>query len=148
MGGAGGAPSPAPFGLGSEFARSLSFPLRGYPEGVQRGDRAVSASAEYRFPLALVERGYRVLPVFLDRVWGDVFADAGTAWCAGACPLLTSPSTAPRPLASVGGELGVDLTTGYFVGMTLRGGVALPLRAAPRVPAGEPELYLRFGRSF
>ena len=150
LGGTGGAPSPAPFGLGSEFARSLTFPVRGYPEGAQRGDRAVSASAEYRFPLALVERGYRLLPVFLDRLWGDVFADAGTAWCEGACPLLTSPPTAPRPLVSVGGELGVELTTGYFIGATLRGGVAVPLRAVPAAGGRrpEPEVYLRFGRSF
>lgn len=141
-GGASGGSAPIPLDLGS----GLSFPVRGYPEGVQEGSRAFAASAEYRFPLLLVERGYRLLPVFLDRVWGDLFVDAGAAWCPGACErgFRNAPREA-RPLASVGAELNVEGSVGYFLPLPLRLGVALPLRDPS---AGRPQLYLRVGRSF
>ncbi|HEX2093656.1 MAG TPA: hypothetical protein VHG28_14720, partial [Longimicrobiaceae bacterium] len=153
VGGTGGGPGPVPLAFDLAPGGSLTFPVRGYEPGTQRGDRALSATAEYRVPLALVERGFRLLPVFLDRVWGDVFADAGGAWCPGECERgFRSAPRRLRPLYSVGAELGVDATVGYFVGMTLRGGVAVPLSEVsiaggmPRRPS--PELYLRFGRSF
>lgn len=149
VGGAGGAPSPLP---GLELGGSPTFPVRGYAEAAQSGNRAFSATAEYRFPVALVERGVRLLPVFLDRVWGDLFADVGAAWCADTCDgRLPNAPTAPRPLWSVGGELGVDFTLGYFVDLRLRGGVAVPLSTVGTGAGAarpDPELYLRFGRSF
>lgn len=152
-GGASGAAAPVSGGVDFQLGSTLTFPVRGYPEAVQYGNRAVSASAEYRFPLALVERGIGLAPVFLDRLWGDVFADAGGAWCPGACErgFAGAPSSFD-PLYSVGAELGADLTVGYFVGLTLRGGVAVPLSGTPVAGGGSvragPELYLRFGRSF
>ncbi|MDQ3556912.1 MAG: hypothetical protein M3409_09060, partial [Gemmatimonadota bacterium] len=118
------------------------------PEGSQRGDRAASATAEYRFPLALVERGMGTAPFFLDRLWGDVFVDAGGAWCDAACGRFIGAPERPRPLASVGAELGVDLDVGYHAGVALRGGLALPLRAAAPGEGRPAQLYLRFGRSF
>ncbi|HEV2150117.1 MAG TPA: hypothetical protein VGR37_22155 [Longimicrobiaceae bacterium] len=152
VGGSSGAPSPLPSALEVDLGNTLTFPVRGYAESTQRGNRAFSATAEYRFPVALVERGFAVVPVFLDRVWGDVFADAGGAWCPGACdPRFGAVSRTLDPLYSVGAELAADFTFGYFVGLTLRGGMAIPLREAPGPrgrPAGSPEFYLRFGRSF
>jgi hypothetical protein len=152
-GGASGTAAPVSAGVDFQLGSSLTFPVRGYPEAVQYGDRAFSATAEYRFPLALVERGAGLVPLFLDRVWGDVFADAGGAWCPGACQrgFRGAPSTL-EPLYSVGAELGVDLSVGYFAGLTLRGGVALPLSEVPAAGGGarRPDLqgYLRVGRSF
>lgn len=149
VGGTGGGPSPFPLAidLGSG---SLTYPLRGYPGGIQAGDRAVSASTEYRFPLRLVERGYRLAPLWLDRLWGDAFADAGAAWCGTAeCRArFRAPLTSPRPLYSVGAELGVDFSAGYYLGSTLRAGVAVPLRELPGSGRPNPVAYLRFGRSF
>lgn len=148
-GAAGGAASVSP-GVDLRLGSSLTFPVRGYPQGAQTGTRAVSATAEYRFPLALVERGVGVLPVFLDRLWGDVFADGGSAWCPGVCERgFLGGAGELDPIYSVGAELGADLTVGYFAGLVLRGGVAVPLREA-RDGTGRPgpELYLRFGRSF
>jgi hypothetical protein len=152
VGGASGEGS-LPLGVDVDLGRNLAFPLRGYREGVQFGDRAFSASAEYRFPLALVERGFRVLPFFLDRLWGDVFVDAGGAWCTRDCErLYRGQPRSPDPLYSVGAELGADFTAGYFVDLRLRGGVAVPLSALPVQGGGsarpDPRLYLRFGRSF
>lgn len=145
----GGVASPLSAGLG--IGGELDFPVRGYGEGSQLGDRAVAGSLEYRFPIALVERGYRLFPLFLDRLWGTAFADGGAAWCLDDCPAVLSPSRDARPLYSVGAELGADLTVFYHGGLQLMGGVALPLSEVGP-PEGrvrpDPEFYIRFGRSF
>jgi hypothetical protein len=123
-----------------------SFPVRGYESGEQRGNRALAAGAEYRAPLLLVERGVRLLPFNLERVWGDIFADAGAAWCAGSCDrgvFLNQPAR-PTPLYSVGAELATELVLGYALPVTLRAGLAVPLRPTPLTPR-EPVLYLRVG---
>ncbi|HEX6040516.1 hypothetical protein [Longimicrobium sp.] len=146
-GGGVGAPLSAGLGIGGE----LDFPVRGYGEGAQFGDRAVAGSVEYRFPIALVERGYRLVPLFLDRVWGTAFADGGAAWCLDDCPTVLSPQREGRPVFSVGAELGGDLTIFYFGGVQVMGGVALPLsevRATTGDYRPDPELYVRFGRAF
>ena len=140
-----------PLGAGLGIGGELDFPVRGYPEGSQYGDRAVAGSLEYRFPIALVERGHRLLPVFLDRVWGTAFADGGAAWCLDDCPRVLAPDRDARPVFSVGAELGVDLTLFYHGGQVLMGGVAVPLSEVPvqdRMERPTPEFYVRFGRSF
>jgi hemolysin activation/secretion protein len=55
--------------------------IRGTPDGVQSGSRAVTVSAEYRWPMFAPSRGLGLFPAFLDRVSGSIFADAGHAWC-------------------------------------------------------------------
>ncbi|CAN5368823.1 hypothetical protein BH24GEM3_BH24GEM3_23460 [soil metagenome] len=151
VGGISGTAVPFPLGFGVE-ATGRTFPIRGYPAGVQRGDRALAATAEYRFPLLLVERGVRTLPVFLDRFWGDLFVDAGTAWCAEATcrqRFLSDPSDleSPRPLFSAGAEANVAFTTGFSAPFVLRGGVAMPLTRVDAARA-RPQLYLTAGYSF
>ena len=145
----GGIASPLSAGLG--IGGELDFPVRGYAEGSQLGDRAVAGSVEYRFPIALVERGYRLIPLFLDRVWGTAFADGGAAWCLDDCPAVLSPVREAQPLYSVGAELGADLRVLFHGGVQLMGGVAFPLSEVgppeSRVRPN-PELYVRFGRSF
>lgn len=147
-GGASGVGSPAP--LDPELFGSAAFPVRGYAPGVQTGNRAIAATLEYRFPIALVDRGVGLLPVFLKAVHGDLFADAGGAWCAAAaddCTLrLGAAPTRFTPLASLGAELGVDLTLGYAADLPLRVGVGVPLRSAPATTPAR--IYLRLGRSF
>lgn len=144
LGGAGGtAALPSEIGTVS----TSSYPVRGYPAGAQRGNRVASASAEYRFPLALVERGFRLLPVGLDRIWGDVFLDAGTAWCAGACgvPGQIPAPTQPNPLVSAGAEALFHLRLGYLSDLPLRFGAALPFHGEARF---DPHFYFRIGRLF
>ncbi len=141
----------SPLGAGLGIGGELDFPVRGYREGSQLGDRAVAGSLEYRFPIALVERGYRLLPFFLDRLWGTAFVDGGAAWCLDDCPRVLAPERDAKPVFSVGAELGADLRLFYFGGLELMGGVALPLSELEI--AGErfrpdPEVYVRFGRSF
>jgi len=119
--------SASPLSTFVQLSNRLDLPVRGYPEGTQRGDRAVAATAEYRFPLVLVERGYRVLPVYLDRLWGAVFTDAGTAWCVESCEVGGERFGDPRPAVSVGAELGINLSILYSPPFPLRFGFGVPL---------------------
>lgn len=128
-------------------AREL-LPVRGFPEDTRFGTRGWSGSVEYRAPLALVGRGYRLWPLFLDRISAAVFLDAGDAWC-------TSGEIAARrcleiwhsdgeTLVGAGGEAAVDIAVFFDFPVRLRGGVGFPLRG----PASEPRFYFRFGPSF
>lgn len=119
---------------------SYFLPVRGYPEGVRAGRLAWAASAEYRFPLFLVNRGLGLFPLHLDRVHGGLFADAGNAWG----PELGLPGyDQPRldPVWSVGGEVTARLLLLFDLPLALRVGVAFP-------EAGHPNWYLRLGPSF
>jgi Tol biopolymer transport system component len=141
-----------PLGTGTGLGSSPDLFVRGYASDAQIGDRAAAATAEWRFPIALVERGYRLVPVFLNRVWGTAFVDAGSAWCVQGCdPQIAKLFDRPDPLVSAGAELGTDLFVGMNVGMQLRGGFAVPLRAADTVLGNarpKPKFYLTVGQSF
>src|SRR5207237_259437 len=107
----------APQGVNVFFAPTLSatraFPLRGYASGELRGQRAAAGSVEYRVPLALVGRALGHLPVGVDRVWLNLFADAGDAWAPGASPRLTR-------LRSAGVELASRMTVSYDFPLSVR----------------------------
>jgi hypothetical protein len=64
-----------------------------------------------------VERGYRVYPVFLDRLSLRLSADAGSAWNGDA--LLHGPVD-----IGLGAELVVESVIGYGLLLDLRAGVA------------------------
>ncbi|MBI4519566.1 MAG: PD40 domain-containing protein, partial [Gemmatimonadetes bacterium] len=96
LGGAAGTPEPVT-GLGLFGGTRLLFPLRGYSRAARLGNRVWSASAEYRVPIWLAHRGSGLRPLYLDRVFGSLFVDAGNAW---------GPSDAPsEALISTGAEL-------------------------------------------
>ncbi len=120
----------------------LLFPVRGYQSGDRFGRIAWSASAEYRFPLLLIDRGLGAWPLAVDRVQGTLFADAGNAW---GPRLGFAGYENPRrsTLASVGAELTTDVLTFWTNGLLLRGGVAFPL-----VYRTGAQLYFRVGLSF
>ncbi|HEY0015926.1 MAG TPA: hypothetical protein VGC13_06390 [Longimicrobium sp.] len=151
LGGLTGGSVGLPLGTGLGIGGELDFPVRGYPEAAQRGDRAVAASVEYRHPIALVERGYRLVPLFLDKVWASAFADGGAAWCLDDCPRVLTPSRDASPIFSVGAELAGELTVFFFGDVMLVGGIAVPLNEIeisgnPSRP--NPAGYIRLGRSF
>jgi len=128
LGGAGGdVPPQGAFRLGGEAPGDIgydlddhSLPLRGYPPNTLRGERAVLAGLEYRFPLLDVGRGGVSLPFFLRRLHGALFVDAGEAWDDGAF-------SAGEMRAGVGAELRLDLYFSYFLPMTVHLGVAAGL---------------------
>ena len=135
-------------GFGLFGGSSYSFPVRGYQNGERAGRLAWSATVEYRFPIARVNRGLGLFPLHLEQVSGDLFADAGNSWgpeVGEAEPRFHNP---PRVgLASVGAELTADLLALFATSLPLRFGVALPLLdASGRGTA--PLFYVRLGSSF
>ncbi len=54
--------------------------LRGYGPNTMVGDQYHLVSAEYRAPLLWFERGTATFPVYLRRLYGALFADAGDAF--------------------------------------------------------------------
>jgi Tol biopolymer transport system component len=155
LGGASGSPEALlpGYALGGS---GIFLPVRGYAEGARRGTTAWSASAEYRLPVALIGRGYRLMPVFLDRLSASAFLDAGDAWCTAEQDQLFSdctrwsgdhgatPAFALQTLASAGAELSLDAAFFFGPPVRLRGGFAFPFTG----PYGGARAYFRLGPSF
>ncbi|OGR31681.1 MAG: hypothetical protein A2005_09875 [Desulfuromonadales bacterium GWC2_61_20] len=90
-----------------------TLPLRGYPVNVLRGQRALLATLEYRFPLLNIERGVGNGPFFFRRLHGATFVEAGNAFDDGGADV--------GDFRSAGGlEARLDLDAGYFLPLTLR----------------------------
>jgi len=117
----------------------LLLPVRGYAPSSRAGRWAWAGSAEYRFPVALVNRGLGAWPLHFDRVLGTLFADAGNAW---------GPGPTPRGLASVGAEVTVQLLGFFRNELQLRTGVAVPLLASGPGRDEGPQVYVRAGLPF
>lgn len=96
-----------------------AFVLRGYPPGAFFGRQYNLANLEYRFPIAIIERGVSTLPFLLRTLAGTVFCDYGGAY---------DEIDAKDPLRAyhvgLGGELSLAFTLGYFLDTGLRFGVA------------------------
>jgi Tol biopolymer transport system component len=123
------------FGFGFNYGAGDFYPVRGYSEGVQFGDRIVATSLEYRLPLILVGRGYGLWPLFLDRLSASVFVDAGSAWF---------DTDDIEVIASAGTELSVDLGANYSAVYRFRLGFAVPFDRT----LGDPTVYLATGIAF
>lgn len=125
--------------FGGEF---IFFPLRGYPTAARFGRYAWAATAEYRFPIALINRGVGAWPLHFDRVVGSLFVDAGNAWGPD-----VSASGFRNPLGSaltsVGAEVTTELLVLFDVVTRVRVGVAAPLVESPGA-----SVYVRVGLPF
>ena len=122
--------------------RFVFYPVRGFDTSRRFGRYAWSASAEYRFPLWLVNRGLGAWPLHFDRAVGSIFFDTGNAW--GAPPTTTGSQNLRRAaLASFGAEITTEVLALYNVEVRLRTGLAVPL-----VEGGGVRMYLRFGLPF
>jgi Tol biopolymer transport system component len=145
VGGASGGNVPVQF---VDLGHGLLFPVRGYSTASRWGRYAWTASAEYRFPLRLVNRGWGLFPWHVDWLAGTVFVDGGNAWG----PELGVPgfqNPMGDPLASVGGELVVRSLAFWSQILDLRLGVALPLlEVEPGRGTHGPHGYLRLGMAF
>lgn len=139
VGGASGVPESLT-GLSLYGGSPIFFSVRGYATGSRAGRQAWTASGEYRFPLRLVHRGLGAWPLYLGRVVGALFADAGDAWDPGGEGFL---SPGRSPLVSVGAEIGAEIVALYDFGLFTRVGVANPLAGGV-----EPSVYLRIGVPF
>src|SRR5436309_53793 len=117
------------------------FPVRGYRGGELLGERAATLSVEYRLPLALVGTPFGHLPFGADKLWLNLFGDAGDAWDAGQAPRLTR-------LRSAGAELAGDFTISYDFLLQVRLGVAAPLADPPSGAARRPHVYMGLASDF
>ena len=127
--------------FGSSLGATRTFPVRGYGNGELRGRRVATGSVEYRLPLALVGRSLGHLPFGADKLWLNLFSDAGDAWNPGAAPQLTR-------LRSAGLELAGDVTVSYDFPLQLRLGVAEPLADPPSGGARRLQVYLALASDF
>lgn len=118
-----------------------AFVLRGYPPGAYVGTEYLLETAEYRFPLLKPDRGVSTLPLFLQRIDGNVFLDYGGAFNALRLHevnlfqngyLIDSPDMH----AAIGGELWFGATLGYVISTQFRLGYAYGLSAGA-VPGGQ-----------
>jgi WD40-like Beta Propeller Repeat/Omp85 superfamily domain len=89
--------------------------LRGYPPFILTGGSKLLMNAEYRFPILNLDRGLSTLPVFLNRISGNVFFDYGGAFD----DFRTSVFK-----VGAGAEAWFDLLLGYNLGFTFRLGYA------------------------
>jgi len=108
--------------------------LRGYPGAAFRGNQYALGSAEYRFPIADLDRGIALLPVYLRRIHAAVFADVGEA-----ADHLALDRLAP----SAGAELDLDTLLAYQLPFTFRLGLARGLARR-----GITSAYLLLGGSY
>ena len=127
-----------------------TFGVRGYPAGAEQGIRAYSAALEYRAPLFAPSRGFRFIPVFIDRTSLTIFGETGRAYCpevvtGGVCRPVDVSNPA---MTSTGAEFNVD--TGLLLDLQarFRMGVAFPLTNRERLGASSAQFYATFGTSF
>ncbi len=130
-----------PDGALFDIVRTNSAVLRGYPQdGGSRADeftgrRFAVANAEYRFPLAHPQRGYRLLPVFVRHVHAAAFVDAAQAW--------SRAFRLEDVKTGAGAALGADLVVGHALPLTVTAGLARGFSAG-----GDTQGYFRLGLSY
>jgi hypothetical protein len=112
-----------------EDAFDRDFAVRGIPENALVGDRLGRAGLSWRFPLGLPEWAPWTLPLFLEKLHGNLFAEGAGVRVAG---------DRVKHVAGGGAELGTDLVVGYYLPITVRFGVARGLG-----DRGETQFYVR-----
>jgi hypothetical protein len=130
-----------------------TFGVRGYPTSAEQGIRAYSGSVEYRAPLANPVRGFRFIPLLLDKASLSLFGETGRAFCpmasaASATSVCGIASSTNPVMASVGGELNIDTSIQLDLPARLRFGIAFPLANQAELRASRAQLYGTFGASF
>lgn len=113
------------------------YALRGYPADLTslRGNRLLMMSAEWRFPLKRLERGWMAPPMGVRQLWGALFLDAGDGWY--------DEGGQPSWKTGAGVELIIDSNIFYLLDFSLRLGYAHGFNQG-----GEEQIYLRLGSSF
>ena len=111
--------------------------VRGFDDD-RRGPHAVVANLDYRLPLWQIQRGIGTWPIFVRRLHGAVFADAGQAW--------RREFRSSEARVSFGIELSADTVLGYGLPVTLTAGAAWRHDGAVDRQSGA--VFARVGRAF
>ncbi|HEV7838122.1 MAG TPA: hypothetical protein VGO75_08670 [Gemmatimonadaceae bacterium] len=129
-----------------------TFGVRGYPVSAEQGIRAYTGTVEYRAPLAAPSRGFRFIPVFIDKISLALFGEAGRAFCPasvdttnGVCRVGDVRNPMMR---SAGFELNLDTGLQLDLQARMRLGLAFPLANRQAVGASRAQAYTSFGASF
>ncbi len=88
------------------------FPLRGYGQRFSQGSYVTTATLEYKEPLTYLYKGFGTKPLFLEKLYGSVFIDAGEVWDKDRSFKLDELKSA------IGLELKLDITLGYWAKLT------------------------------
>lgn len=122
--------------------------LRGYDAVLANtGNKIGILSAEYRFPIAEVNRGLWTLPFYLDRVYGAVGYEAANVWDS---PFMSDGSfRLDRTLHGASLELRSQLSLWRYIKTDMRIGVAQGLSTpAGGIVAPSTQLIFGFGNAF
>jgi hypothetical protein len=128
-----------------------TFGVRGYPVSAERGIRAYTGTIEYRAPLSAPSRGFRFIPIFIDKTSFTLFGEAGRAYCPSGVPTdgICRVGDASNPvMRSAGAELNVETGLQLDLQATMRFGFAFALADRERVGASRAQAYVTFGASF
>jgi hypothetical protein len=117
-----------------------AFAMRGYPRG-GAFTRAFTGVVELRVPLALVSRGLRRMPLFLDKISVSGYGEIGGGWLEGEDPDLVS-------LRDIGAEVVLDGGLIQDYPLRVRAGAAVPLTGGLGVSANQVRWYLALGAAF
>lgn len=128
----------APAGGVLDFDADAISLLRGFESNAFAGSRVALVNADYRWPFARPERGYKTWPLFLHSAHAAVFADLGHAW--------SGQFDGSDVKASLGGELSADVVVGYSLRLTLAAGGAWGHDAQRRTD--HATVYVRVGHAF
>ncbi|HUR35793.1 MAG TPA: hypothetical protein VM032_18445 [Vicinamibacterales bacterium] len=101
------------------------------------GRRMIVGNAEYRFPIARIERGRGTWPLLLRTAHAALFADAAQ--------VVDSELSGAVWARALGGELSVDAVAGYSLPFSATAGVAW---AGHRPGPAGLSAYMRLGRAF
>jgi hypothetical protein len=120
------------------FFNKRDYSLRGYSEGHVElaGKNMRLLSAEYRFPISRIERGWMIPPIGINQLHGTLFYDAGGVWDYGSGP--------DHYYTGAGFELDADLDVFY----NLRLRTSLGFAKGFDKTLGENKVYLRIGSEF
>ena len=122
-----------------------TFPVRGFPSGVEQGIYAATGSLEYRVPISQLSRGPGFWPVFLDRISVSAFGDAGASWTPGDGTGATLSSSL---IASAGAEASLNLGVLYDNPYIFRLGLAVPVVNRSGQDVAPVSVYVQLGYSF
>ncbi|MDA8138424.1 MAG: hypothetical protein M0036_07175 [Desulfobacteraceae bacterium] len=113
------------------------FPLRGFANSFLDAGQAATLGIETFWPLASLQSGYKMVPLFLRNISIGTFADSGFA---------SQHLSSDEILASAGFELitGMELAWGYMA--DFRMGWAWPLRKPADVDQSGPVFLIQIGR--
>ena len=129
-----------------------TFGVRGYPAGAEGGIRAYTASVEYRVPISAPSRGFRYIPIFIDKTSIALFGEMGRAFCPSSASTGTgvcrTTDVGTPVMRAAGAELNIDTGVQLDLQTRVRLGVAFPLAERGRFAADRTRFYATFGSAF